>query len=134
MKHPSRVLLAVGMLVLLAPSGALPADIRVLCSQPMRVPLTGMAETFQRDTGHRVEFVFGVSDDMLKRLAAGETADAVVLTRRFFETAMKAGHVVGGSRIEIGRLGIGVVVRAGAAVPDISTPEALKRALLEADT
>jgi molybdate transport system substrate-binding protein len=131
MKNPTRLLLAAALLAIPV---AQAADIKVLCSQPMRGPLAGIAEAFQRDTGHRVELVFGVSDEMLKRLAAGEPADAVVLTRRFFETAVKAGHVVGGSGIEVGRLGIGVVVRAGAAVPDISTPEALKRALLDADT
>lgn len=134
MRTLRRFLLAAGMLALLAPAGAQAAEIRVLCSQPMRVPLAGLAEDFQRDTGHRVEFVFAVSDDLMKRLAAGDGADAVVLTRRFFETAVKTGQVVAGSRTEVGKLGIGIVARPGAVAPDISTADTLKRALLDADS
>jgi molybdate transport system substrate-binding protein len=45
-----------------------------------------------------------------------------------------AGRLAAGSRVELGRVGIGAVVRDGAALPDLSTPDALKRALLAADS
>ena len=44
----------------------------------------------------------------------------------------KTGKMTPGSRVDIGRLGLGVVVRDGAPVPDISTPEAVKQALINA--
>lgn len=110
------------------------ADIRVFCSLPMRGPTAGLADTFSRETSHRVEFVYGVSPDLIKRLTGGEAADVVVLPRGPFEDAVKTGRLVGGSRTEVGRIGVGVFVRAGAAAPDISTPDALKRALLGADS
>jgi len=100
----------------------------------MRGPVAGLADAFGRDTGHRVEFVFAISPELVKRLAGGEAADAVVLTRGSFDDAMKAGRVIGGSRTEVGRIGVGVMVRAGTTAPDISTPDALKKALLDADT
>ena len=131
---PARLLFAVGMLALLMPAGARAADIRVFCSNPMEGPVAGLGEAFGRATGHRVEFVFGVSTNLVKRLTGGESADAVLLTRSTFEAAIKAGILMNASRAEIGRVGIGVVVRAGAAGPDISTPDALKKALLDADS
>ena len=100
----------------------------------MEGPVAGLGEAFGRDTGHRVEFVFGVSNNLVKRLEGGEGADAVLLTRSTFEAAMRTGVLAGASRAEIGGVGIGVIVRAGAAAPDISTPDALRKALLAADS
>ena len=134
MNNPARLLATLGILALLMPTAAPAADVRVFCSNPIEGPLAGLAEAFGRDTGHRVELVFGVSNALVKRLESGESADAVVLTRGTFEAALKTGVLVGASRTEVGRVGIGVVVRAGAAVPDVSTPDALRQALLDADS
>lgn len=134
MKNPIRSFLVVGVLFLFVPAAVEAADIKVLASLPMQGPLAGLADAFARDTGHRVEVVFGTTPALVKRLAAGESADAVVFSGRSFEDAVKAGKVVGGSRTEIGRVGVGVMVRAGATAPDVSTPDALKKALLDADS
>lgn len=134
MKSPVRFLLAVGILALLVPAAVEAADIRILCTNSIRGLLAGLGEAFARDTGHRVELEFGVTPDLVKRLAAGEAADAVLFVRGSFENAVKAGKVIAESRTEFGRIGVGVMVRAGTAAPDISTPDALKRALLGADS
>lgn len=134
MRNATCSLLVAGMLALFAPSGAQAAEIRVLCSNPMEGPVAGLAAAFGRDTGHRVEIVFGVSTDLVKRLTGGERADVVLLTRSAFEPAIKSGLLVGASRVEVGRVGIGVIVRAGAAAPDVSTPDALRKAVLDADS
>lgn len=135
MKNPVRVFATTVSFVFLgAAAAAQAADIRVFCSGPMRGPTTGLADTFGRETGHRVEFVYGVSPDLIKRLAGGEAVDVVVFPRGPFEDAVKTRRVAGGSGTEVGRIGVGVFVRAGAIAPDISTPDALKRALLDADS
>lgn len=134
MRNPTRLLFAAGVFALLLPAAARAADIRVFISNPMEGPVAGLAEAFGRSTGHRAEFVIGVSPDLVKRIAGGESCDAVLLTRSAFEAAIKNGILVGASRAEVGRVGVGVIVRAGAAVPDVSTTEALRKALLEADS
>jgi len=134
MKNPLRLLLAAGLLAVLVPPSIWAADVRVLAINPMRGPLSSLANSFGRDTGHRVEILFGTPNDLIKRLAGGETADVVVFTRTEFEGVMKTGKVVEGSRVEVGRVGVAVMVRAGAATPDVSTPDALKKALLDADS
>jgi len=135
MKNPFRSFAATGILAFVAAAASVhAADIRVFCAGPMQAPLAGIGESFGRDTGHRVELVFGPSPALIKRLVGGEAADVVVFPRGPFEDAVKTGKVAGASRIAVGRIGVGVMVRAGAAAPDISTPDALKRALLGADS
>jgi len=134
MRNPLRLFLAAGLLAVLVPPSIWAADVRILAINPMRGPLSGLADTFGRDTGHRVEFVFGVPNDLIKRLTGGEAADVVMFTRTEFEGVMKTGKVVGGSRVEVGRVGVAVMVRAGTVAPDVSNPDALKKALLDADS
>ena len=45
---------------------------------------------------------------------------------------IKGGQVVAGSRVDVARSSIGMAVRAGAPVPDVSTEDAFTRALLQA--
>lgn len=64
------------------------------------------------------------------RLAHGETADVVILTRKSLDALVKQGLVVDGSQVNLVRSRIGMAVRAGAPVPDISTVENFRRTLL----
>lgn len=134
MRCTARLLSRVAIVALLMPAASPAADIRVLVSNPVEGPIAAIAAPFSGATGHRAEFVFGVSTNLVQRLESGETADAVVLPRATFEAAAKSGLLAAASRTEVGRVGIGVVVRAGSATTDVSTPDALKRALLGADS
>jgi molybdate transport system substrate-binding protein len=126
---------AAGILALLAGAAAAQAaDIKVFCSLPIRHAMPGLADTFHRATGHRVDFVFDLSPDLAKQVAAGKPADLVILAQGYFEELAKTGKLAAGSRAVIGRVGVGLAVRAGVALPDISTRDALKRALLDADS
>lgn len=74
-----------------------------------------------------IEAVGGV--DAAKRVAAGEAFDVVLLASDAIAKLIAAGHLAAGSRVDIVRSPVAVAVKAGAAQPDISTPEALKQAL-----
>jgi molybdate transport system substrate-binding protein len=78
--------------------------------------------------------VFDSSPAVRKRIEEGEAADVVIVQPDFVEELARAGKVNGGNRPIIGRVGIGLGNRSGSPVYDISTPEKLKEALLEADT
>jgi len=69
---------------------------------------------------------------LLKRLQAGERADALILNRAVTDTLLASGGIVAGSDVVIASSATAIAVRAGAPKPDISTPEALKRTLLDA--
>jgi len=74
----------------------------------------------------------GAPDSIPSRLDRGEPVDVVIMAGPALDGLIQKGKVVSGSRVDIVRSTIGMVVRAGAPKPDISTVEALKRTLLEA--
>jgi molybdate transport system substrate-binding protein len=125
---------AFGAIVLLA-AMALPAaatDIGVFSTGAPSVVLKVLAEKFTHDTGHQVEFTVGTPGELQKKLAAGATPDLVVMPAPVIERLEKSGTLQAGSRVDLARVGVGVVVRAGAPLPDISTVDAVKRLLLGA--
>ena len=74
----------------------------------------------------------GAPDSIPSRLARGEGADVVILAGPALDNLIKDGKAQAGSRVDLARSLIGMVVRKGAPKPDISTVDALKRTLLEA--
>jgi molybdate transport system substrate-binding protein len=107
------------------------ADLRVMSSNAMREALRELVPQFEKASGHKVAMTFVGSVDMVKRLRAGEGGvDVVVLQASSVDELAAAGKVVPGSRVDFARSIIGVAVRSGASRPDISSGEALKRALL----
>ena len=96
-------------------------------------PLLGeLCAQYRAATGQSVviEAVGGV--DAATRVAAGERFDVVVLASDAIDRLVAAGHLAAGSRVDLVRSPVAVAVRAGAVRPDVSTPEALRQALVAA--
>ncbi|MBK6008257.1 substrate-binding domain-containing protein [Ramlibacter ginsenosidimutans] len=79
-----------------------------------------------------VESVGGV--DAAKRVAAGEAFDFVVLAADAIDQLIGTGQVRAGSRVDLVDSSVAIAVQAGAPRPDVSSEEALKRAVLAAST
>jgi molybdate transport system substrate-binding protein len=107
-------------------------EIKVLGVFPVRMVVTKLADLFRQETGYTVTLTFTTSGVIREKLAAGEPADVIILNDYEIDELIAQGAVVTGTRTDIARFGLGVVVRRGAPLPDISTPEALKRTLLSA--
>ena len=75
---------------------------------------------------------FAPTAELMKRIGAGEAADVAILTAAAIEELTRAGTLAAGSRIDLARSVVGVAVRAGAPKPDVGSPEAFVRALLDA--
>jgi molybdate transport system substrate-binding protein len=116
----------------LAASPALPSDVRVYTSGAPADIQKGLAQRFNEATGHRLVITSGTLGAIQDRLLASEATDAVVLPMPTVDRLDQAGKLRAGSRIGLARVGIGVAVRQGAAVPDVSTVEALRKTLLAA--
>ncbi len=65
-------------------------------------------------------------------IASGQHADLIIVSTPLMGELEKTGKLTAGSRADLGRVGIGIVIRDGAAAVDVSTPDALKKALTEA--
>jgi molybdate transport system substrate-binding protein len=109
------------------------AEVKVLSDSPLEPALVGITEAFRRESGHEVKFVFGLSPVIHKRVTDGETADVIIIQPNFIDEFVKTGKVAAGEHPVVGRVGIGLMTRADAAAPDISSSQALKQALLSAD-
>jgi molybdate transport system substrate-binding protein len=108
--------------------------IRVLSDGPLRPALIKIGEAFCRESGNQVEFVFGTSPVIHKKIADGETADVLIIQPNLVTELVQAGKVVPGEYPVVGRVGFGLAVRADAPARDISTTEAFKQTLLNADS
>src|SRR5215470_3597676 len=98
----------------------------------MHEVVTALAYDFTSTTGNEVELSFGTVGTLQQRLDGGETADVVISGKPAIDTLEKAGQLAAKSRADIATVRIGVAVREGAPAPDISTPEAFRRALVDA--
>lgn len=108
------------------------ATIRILSGGAAQAVVEKLSIGFERETGHKVNGEFSAVGAMRDKLVAGDPADMVILTAPLIDELSAQGHVVAGSRADLGRIGTGVAVRAGAPLPDVSTPESLRGSLLAA--
>ncbi|MGZ5145784.1 MAG: hypothetical protein ACXWCP_19725, partial [Burkholderiales bacterium] len=77
-------------------------------------------------------FTFALVTEIQRKLAAGEPADVVLLPRALLAATEKTVALRMEGRIPLTRVGIGLIVREGERQPDISSPEAIRRMLLDA--
>ncbi len=117
-----------------APRGAAAAEIKVLSAGAFKQVLLALLPDFEKQTGHRVQIANDTVGGLTRRIEGGENFDLAVLTPAAIEALVSKGRLVAGSRKDLARVGIGVVVKEGAAKPDISTDEAFKKALLAAQS
>ena len=115
-----------------AMSTSLAADIRVYTGGAPKEVLTVLTPEFEKQTGHKVQFTYAVISAIQQKLAAGERPDMVLMTIPALDALIKAGTLRPELRPVLGSLGVAMIVREGAAHPDISTPEKLKKLLIEA--
>lgn len=125
--------IATGLLALctLTAGGAMAAEIRVLSAGAVEPGLRAAAAAFKKQTGNEVNITFNTAPEIRKRISAGEAFDVVIAPPAALDEF--AGKVAA-ERVNLGRVGMGVAVRPGAAVPDISSSESLKRSVLAADS
>ena len=127
----------VGVVILLTAFGVQADEIKVMTSGAMSAALRELTPAFERASGHTLIVVSGGSvagapDSIPDRLQRGERADVIIMAAGGIDELVKAGRIVSGSRVDLARSSIGIAVRAGAPKPDISSVEALTRALLQA--
>ena len=98
----------------------------------MHVAVGALGQAFAAQTGHAVEFDFGTVGALQAKLDADETADVLILSVPAIDKLEQAGLLAPDSRRDVARTFIAVCIRQGAPSPDIATPEAFKRTLVQA--
>ena len=100
----------------------------------MTALLNELAPPFEKTTGHKLSIHFDSTPNIVARVNAGTPFDLVVVPVDVFKDAGAKARFAPEPTIDIARVGYGVAIRAGAPKPDISTPDALKKTLLAAQS
>jgi molybdate transport system substrate-binding protein len=105
------------------------AAIHVLSAGAIEPGLVAVAAAFQGEGGDDVRIKWATTPAIRQRVGDGHSADILIVPPALVDELATQGKVFGRERVEVGRVGIGVVVREQAPVPDISSVEAFVRYL-----
>ena len=111
---------------------AMAGTLRVLSTLAVQGALPGLTAGFERSAGARVAVDFGPTISLLARIKSGEAADVAILAREGVDELSGLALLDGTTVVDLVQSLVGLAVKAGAAKPDIATPEALTRTLLQA--
>jgi molybdate transport system substrate-binding protein len=128
----SAVILLSAAFVMTSVASLQAAELKVIAGGSMTAPMNVIAAQFEKATGHKLSFHFDSTPNIIARVNSGTPFDVVVVPVDVFKDAAAKAHFVPGPTVDIARVGYGVIVRAGATKPDISTPDAFKKAMLAA--
>ena len=119
--------------MVLAQSGFAPAgELKLYSTIGVQGVVEELVPDFEKDTGNRITPIWSTAAILVKRIEAGEAGDLYILTRSGVDALVKDGKIAAGSEVTLAGSGIVVAVKAGAPRPNISTPDALKQAMLNA--
>jgi molybdate transport system substrate-binding protein len=108
------------------------AEVKILTAGAMKAVVLELVPQFEKETGHKAVVDNDTAGGLAKRVEGGEAFDLAVITPGVIGDLAKKGKVAADSRANVARVGVGVVVKEGAPVPDIGSVDAFKRALLAA--
>ncbi|BBK43154.1 molybdenum ABC transporter substrate-binding protein [Allostella vacuolata] len=135
MRSSTNVSLLAKLVVLGIAVGAAPgqaAEIKLMAANAVKGAIGGLLMEFEGASGHRVAVIWGGTEGIAKRVGGGEAVDIVLIGSANIDRLIAGGRLLAGSRTDIAKSGVGMAVRSGLPKPDISTGEAVRKAVLEA--
>lgn len=109
-------------------------EITVLSAGAVQPALGKVIDAFRQETGYEVNVTFATGPEIGKRLSGGKTADVVIAPTAVVDELVGANKAQATDRGTIGQIGIGVLIRNRAPVPNIGTVEDFKKSLLNAES
>ncbi|MGD0908978.1 MAG: substrate-binding domain-containing protein [Candidatus Acidiferrales bacterium] len=135
MRENTKYLRSSVLLFVLALAGSLSAraqtEVTLITSGSAREVIQQIIPGFESKTGYKVKLVFGTSRDIRQQVARGDAFDVSILQEPLGEV-IASGNVVVASKTPLASVAVGIAVKKGAPIPDISTPDAVRRMLLAA--
>ena len=110
------------------------AEIKVLSAGAYQSIVVAVQPEFEKQTGHKLVIDNDTVGGLSKRIEDGEAFDVVIVSPGAVDELIKKGKAASGTRQTLARVGIGVMVKDGAAKPDIATVDAFRKAVLDAKT
>jgi molybdate transport system substrate-binding protein len=108
------------------------AEVKVMAANALKEAYVELVAEFERTSGHKVTTTWGGTEGIARRVGDGEVVDVVLIAAPNIDKLILAGTLAAGSRADFARSGVGVAVRSGLPKPDISSGEAVRKAVLAA--
>jgi len=124
-------IVVIALVLAITSAASAQSEITLLSPDPIKATINKLVEDFEAKTGTKVLVTYGTGVSTRKTVASGQALDVSLLFAPFPE-ALKTGNIVPGSATVIARLRLALAVQKGTPKPDISTPEAVRRTLLNA--
>ena len=124
--------LAVAVGIIAPTAAASAAEILLWSAGAAQNPVSQLVQAYQQSSDNTVKAEYAPVGVLMQRLAAGGKPDVLIVTQDVMGEVEHNGWAVAASTTALGSVGVGVAVKEGAPLPDISTPEALRASLLKA--
>jgi molybdate transport system substrate-binding protein len=121
-------------MALLPVAAATAAELNVIAGGSITSLMKELGSQFEQASGHKLSIHFDSTPNIIARINSGAPFDLAIVPADVFKDPTARAHFAPGPTVDIARVGYGVAVRAGAARPDVSTPDAFKKTLLEASS
>ena len=105
------------------------AEVKVLSAGAMRGILQELAPAFETASGHKLKIDYATAGVVEQNVAADDEIDVVILTKPRVDKLVAKAKIVGGSTKPLASAQIGLAVKKGAAKPDVSSVDAVKKSL-----
>ena len=122
------------VVLVVTPVAAGAAEVRLIATNAVKDSVREVVSAFERASGHTVVTVWSGTEAIAKRIRDGEVFDLVLIAAPNIDQLIADGKLATGSRTDYAKSGVGVAVRRGLPKPDISTGDAVKRAVLAANS
>jgi molybdate transport system substrate-binding protein len=129
---PRKLIALTALAVTLGATQGLAAELKVLSAGAYKQVVVALQPEFEKQTGHKLTIDNDTVGALVRRIDGGEAFDVVVVSPGAIDDLTRKGRVAEGTRQNLARVGIGVMVRAGAPKPDVSSVDAFKKAVLDA--
>lgn len=129
-----RTTLALVVAAIIGVEVAQAAEVKVMAANAVKEAYLELMSAFERSTGHKVITLWGGTEGVAKRISGGEVVDIVLIAAPNIDKLVAEGKLVPGSRADFAKSGVGMAVRTGLPKPDISSAEAIKQAVLGANS
>jgi molybdate transport system substrate-binding protein len=115
------------------PGAALAADVRVLSAAALAPGLTKVADQYRKDTKNRLRIQYATPAQLERRAGGSDDVDVLIGSPGLMNDLLRRNKLEPDAHVFLGRVGIGVAIRAGGFDPDIATLDRFKQSLLGAD-
>lgn len=107
-------------------------ELKVMAASAVKEAYLELVSDFENSSGNKVITIWGGTEGLAKRISGGEVVDIVIVAAPNIDKLIMEGKLVAGSRADIAKSGVGIALRTGLPKPDVSSAEAVKRAVLAA--